>query len=258
FVETGQLDSALADLNTAISINAAVQGAYFWRGQVYRRKGDADHAIEDFSRSIAQARQTDLASYFARAQTFNAKGDYARAIADFDKVLAISPNGPVAQAAQQQRQSAVAMQAELAKVHDGQTPATASRQAVAAPPPPATSAAPAPATAVDPSKPLSSYGAGEAIPAGVVVSALAIREARQLMAQRKYADAVSKLSGVLSTDARNEDALRLRSSALMFLARFSDARNDVDEVLKQKPDDKQMLASRALASIGMRQMDQAM
>src|SRR5262249_10885616 len=157
------------------------------------RKGDTDHAIEDFSRAIVQAPQTDIASYFTRGQLFSAKGDYARAIADFDKVLSIAPNGPAAQAAQQQRQSAIATQAELAKVRGGQP---------AAAPSPAASGSPAPSASP-------TFGAMEPISPAQVLSSAAIRDAQQLMTQRKYADAAAKLTGVLATDPRNETALRL-------------------------------------------------
>ena len=47
-------------------------------------------------------------------------------------MLSVAPNDP---AAQQQRQSAIAMQAELAKVHGGEPAAAAPKEAVAAPAP---------------------------------------------------------------------------------------------------------------------------
>ena len=49
YLETARLDQALGDLNTAISINPNLPAAFFWRGQVYRRKGDVEHAIERHS-----------------------------------------------------------------------------------------------------------------------------------------------------------------------------------------------------------------
>ncbi len=122
YVETAQLDQAMTDLNTALAMNPNAQNAFFWRGQVYRRKGDVDHAIEDFSRAIAQSPQTERASYFARAQLFSTKGDYARAIADFDKLLTLMPDN---KEIQQQRQAAIAMQAELARVNAKPPPPTA-------------------------------------------------------------------------------------------------------------------------------------
>src|SRR6266852_2812605 len=98
--------------------------AYVGRARVYlatarldQALGDVDHAIEDFSRAIVQAGQVDRASYLARAQLFVAKGDYERAIADFDKLLSVAPDDKTLQ---QQRQAAIAMQTELAKVREGQ------------------------------------------------------------------------------------------------------------------------------------------
>jgi len=131
YLETARLDQALGDLNTAISINPNLPAAFFWRAQVYRRKGDVDHAIEDVTRAIIQAGGIDRASYFARAQLFTAKGDYAHAIADFDKLLSVAPDD---KAVQQQRQSAIAMQTELARVHEGQQPAARHKRPAAAEP----------------------------------------------------------------------------------------------------------------------------
>ncbi len=175
---------------------------------------------------IAQAPQPDRASYYARAQLFSAKGDYARAIADYDKLLSIMPGDKIAQ---QQRQAAIAMQAELAKVHGSQTPAASPpKQAFVVPDPLA-----GPAWA-----PL-------------------IVQAKQLMDQRKYADAIARLNQALAADPHIEIALRLRSAALMLSGRFAESRADMDEVLKQKPDDSAMLATRAIASIALRQPDKA-
>ena len=54
-----QLDKALTDLDTVIAINPSVPGGFFLRGQVYRRKGDAEKAIEDFTRAITQSPSAD-------------------------------------------------------------------------------------------------------------------------------------------------------------------------------------------------------
>ena len=53
-LETGQLDSALKDLDQAIGINVAVPGGYYWRAQIWRRKGDTERALDDFSRAVTQ------------------------------------------------------------------------------------------------------------------------------------------------------------------------------------------------------------
>src|SRR5206468_3959557 len=92
YLEIGQLDNAMKDLDQAVTIDVNVPTAYFWRGQAWRRKGDLDRALDDLSRAVAQAPKNDIAAHFARAQLFSARGDYARALADVDAVLAIAPD----------------------------------------------------------------------------------------------------------------------------------------------------------------------
>jgi len=229
FVETAELDQALAELNAALALNPNVPGAFFLRGLVYRRKGDVDHAIEDFSRAIAQAPQSERGSYFARAQLFTAKGDYARAIADFDRLLSLVPDN---KEVQRQRQAAVAMQAELARVATGQPGATT-----------------AGATPAAPSQPPAS---------GVASPNQQIDQARQLINQGNYAAAVERLNQVLATDPGNEKALGLRALTYSRLNRLAEARNDLDGLLKLRPDNAPLLAMRGLAEAGLRQFDQGM
>jgi tetratricopeptide (TPR) repeat protein len=234
YLETARLDQALGDLNTAISINPNLPAAFFWRGQVYRRKGDVDHAIEDLTRAIIQAGGIDRASYLARAQLFMAKGDYAHAIADFDKLLSVTPDD---KAVQQQRQSAIAMQTELATVREGQ-PAVPPQAPVQGP-----IAASPPQTVVP----------GTASPSAVPL----IEQGRQLMAQRRFAEALARFNQILAGDPRNEAALRLRSIALFALNRFAESKGDMDTLIKLKPNDAQLLATRGMTSIGLKQLDQA-
>jgi tetratricopeptide (TPR) repeat protein len=235
YLETARLDLALGDLNTAISINPNLPAAFFWRGQVYRRKGDVDRAIEDLTRAIIQAGGIDRAAYLARAQLFTSKGDYARAIADFDKLLSVAPDD---KAVQQQRQSAIAMQTELARVHEG-PPAAPSQGAVqgqvaASPPPQMT----LPGTASPSAAPL-------------------IEQGRQLMAQRRFAEALARFNQILAADPRNETALQSHSIALFALGRFAESKADMDTLIKLKPNDAQLLATRGMTSIGLKQLDQA-
>ena len=73
YIETGQLDQALSDLNAALAMSTTVQNGFYWRGQAYRRKGDIDRAIDDFSRAIAQAPQTERAAYNAARSSSSPK-----------------------------------------------------------------------------------------------------------------------------------------------------------------------------------------
>ena len=247
-VETAQFDEALGDLNTAISINPNVPAGFFWRGQVYRRKGDADHAIEDFSRAIVQAgQQVDRASYFARGQLFSAKGDYTHAIADFDRLLSVTPDDKMVQ---QQRQSAVAMQAELAKVWSAQpqAPQAVSQGASQG----ASQGTSQGAVAVSP--PLATILPG---PATTPTAAQAIEQGKLLVAQRRFAEAVVRFNQILAGDPRNEAALRLRAISLFALSRFAESKADTDVLIAMKPNDAQLLVTRAMASLGLKQLDLA-
>ena len=128
----------------AVASNINNPYAFYWRGQVYRRKGDADHAIEDFSRAAVQSPPNDIGAYLARGQLYSAKGDYPHAIADFDKVLSITPDD---KNTQQLRQSTLALQTEMARIHDKPASPAAQRPAPAATAvATATTTPPAPAT----------------------------------------------------------------------------------------------------------------
>ena len=144
--------------------------AFFWRGQTYRRKGDIDRAIEDFSRAIAQGPKNDLAPYFARGQLYTSKNDYARALTDFDAILAVAPDNAQAK---QLRQSTQAMQAELAKAkgNDKDTPK------------------PAPSPRASPSIEGMAEQAEKSFQQGGSLGEQLIVRARQLIAQAKYSDA---------------------------------------------------------------------
>ena len=213
YLETAELDRALTDLNTVIAFNPSVPGGFFWRGQVYRRKGDTEKAIEDFTRAITQAPQTEVGSYLLRAQLYSARGDYGHAIADYDRLLAMAPGN---QEIQRQRQLAVGMQADMAKVRGNPTAAGAPLSSMAAMPPQA---------------PAQTAGA----------SGPSIQQAKQLFDQKRYADAIAQLNQVLSGDPRNDAALRLRAACLLRLSRPAEARADLDELIRLKPNDVSLL-----------------
>src|SRR5258708_38301650 len=106
---------------------------------------------------------------------------------------------------QQQRQQAIAMQAELAK-SGTKAPAT-------------------PGAPVQPGVPAAPDAGGQ------------IEQAQQLVRQGNFAGAVSRLNETLAGDPHNEAALRLRSLAYMRLGRLAEARKDLDELVKLKPND---------------------
>ena len=224
---------AFAELNTALAINPNVPNAFYWRGQVYRRKGDIEHAIEEFSRAIAQAPQAERGSYFARGQLFIAKGEYARAIADFDRLLSFLPGN---KEVQQQRQTAIAAQAELARVAPSKPAATGPGTVTVVPVRPVPGA-----VTVLPVRP--------AAPAAPSPSQQ-IDQAKQFINQGNYAAAVERLNQMLAGDPGNEMALRLRALSYERLGRLAEARNDLDDLLRLKPDDPPLLALRGITLAG--------
>ena len=119
----------------------------------------------------------------SRAVSSIAPGETTRAaIADFDKVLSIVPDD---RNTQQLRQSTLALQAEMARIHD--------KPAVAAAPPPGQTAVPPPPSA----------------PVGPAAKSL-IEQAKRSYDARRYADSIPLLTQALAADPRNDLALRLR------------------------------------------------
>jgi tetratricopeptide (TPR) repeat protein len=84
-----------------------------------------------------------------------------------------------------------------------------------------------------------------------------IEQGRQLMAQRKFGDAVARFDQIIAADPRNEAALRLRSLALFALSRFAESKADMDKLISLKPNDAQLLATRGMTLLGLKQSDQA-
>ena len=69
---------------------------------------------------------------------------------------------------------------------------------------------------------------------------------------------LKRLNQVLATDPRNEMALGLRAVTYSRLGRLAEARNDLNDLLKLKPDNAPVLAMRGIAEAGLRQFDQGM
>jgi len=99
----GQLDRAMADYNTSLSINANHSYAYLNRGNVRATRGDIDGAITDYSTAI-RISPTFALAHVNRGRRYEQKGDRARAIADYRAALAMPHDHPsTAQAMNQAR-----------------------------------------------------------------------------------------------------------------------------------------------------------
>jgi len=65
--------------------------AYFNRGVAYRKKGEVDRAIADYTEAIALD-PNDAIAYSNRGVAYKKKGDKEQAIADFRTALEINPS----------------------------------------------------------------------------------------------------------------------------------------------------------------------
>ncbi|HTP07332.1 MAG TPA: tetratricopeptide repeat protein, partial [Anaerolineae bacterium] len=84
YLNKGNYDRALTDLNEAIALNPQLAEAYKNRGDIYGQKGDYDRAIIDLDKAIALNPQSAEA-YTDRGEAYINKGGYDRAIIDLDK-----------------------------------------------------------------------------------------------------------------------------------------------------------------------------
>jgi tetratricopeptide (TPR) repeat protein len=263
YLETGDLDKAMAELNTAIAINADFPYAYFWRGQIYRRMGDLDHGIVDFTRAIAQGNRKDVSNLFARGRLYVAMGDYAKALTDFHSILEIEPDNVEAQ---QSIRSAQALQSEVGGLQDRSIDRAVS-------------------SVVD----LKTAGAGG--PSGSSVQdlsgqdtqrpdrvATSIRDfetarsntgtapdtraltlqGKQLLDQGKYGEAIDVAGRALAADPHSRAALMLRVVGHIGLNHAAEARADLDELLRLKPDDALVLSMHGWILASLKQVDLGM
>lgn len=84
-----RIDLALGDYDQTIAMMPDHETAYAMRATAWRKKGQLDRAIEDYSAAIARAATPTSALYFLRGQTWAMKGGYVRAVEDYDRAIEI-------------------------------------------------------------------------------------------------------------------------------------------------------------------------
>ena len=98
YMEKGQYDLALADLDNAIERDPKHDSALNNRGIVWMKKGEYRRAIEDFSKAIDLTTIEELRPYRQRAEAYAALGRHDEAIKDADEALKIDPDDDKARA----------------------------------------------------------------------------------------------------------------------------------------------------------------
>jgi tetratricopeptide (TPR) repeat protein len=91
----GAYDSAIADLNEAITLNPIAQN-YYHRGTVLEAMGDVNRAIEDFSKVISKDPRFSYA-YLQRGTNYLKGGNRVEAIRDLEQYLKLAPDAENAQ-----------------------------------------------------------------------------------------------------------------------------------------------------------------
>jgi tetratricopeptide (TPR) repeat protein len=83
-------------------------------------------------------------------------------------------------------------------------------------------------------------------------------QAKRLFDQNKFAESIEVLGRVLTANAYDETALRLRAISQMQLNRAGEARADLDHLIQLKPDDVMALSLRGVALASLKLADQGM
>lgn len=93
----GDYDHAIQDYSEAIRVLPPNDGAISSRGIAYANKGDYDHAIQDFNEVIRiNPQDGPRFTLSSRGNAYKGKGDYDRALQDFNEALRLNPKDVLA------------------------------------------------------------------------------------------------------------------------------------------------------------------
>jgi tetratricopeptide (TPR) repeat protein len=95
YLDKGDPDRAMADLNQALKFDPRYAPAYLNRGNAYAQKKDYDRAIPEYNQALDLDPKYVLA-YNGRGNAYTNKKDYDRALADFNRAVEIDPKYAVA------------------------------------------------------------------------------------------------------------------------------------------------------------------
>ena len=91
WVNQGNADRALPDLNMAIELDPKLAAAYYNRALAWSSKGESERAIADYD-AVLKLVPRDPNAHVGRAAEWIARGEYKRALADYDEALRIDPH----------------------------------------------------------------------------------------------------------------------------------------------------------------------
>jgi tetratricopeptide (TPR) repeat protein len=91
FLETAQLDNAIADYTTAIRLNPTLVWSHYNRGWAYRRQGKLDKALADFNQGLQLDKTPPPTVFVERGHIYRQTGQLDRALADYNEALRLDP-----------------------------------------------------------------------------------------------------------------------------------------------------------------------
>ncbi len=90
YKKLGDSQNAIEDFSKAIELQPAYSTAYYNRALMYKRNSDWNKAVDDFSKALVFEPAPE--TYTNRGVCYEQLGDRARALEDFDKALQIKPD----------------------------------------------------------------------------------------------------------------------------------------------------------------------
>lgn len=93
--DSGDLEGAIADFTSAISLHPRADGSYYNRALAKGRKGDQDGAFEDYSQAIA-IYSRHVNAYVARGNIRQERRDFDGAIQDYNNAIHFVPRSHLA------------------------------------------------------------------------------------------------------------------------------------------------------------------
>jgi tetratricopeptide (TPR) repeat protein len=87
-----QNDLAATDLEKAAELDPSLARAYSGLGSIYRDRGDSQHALEEYTKSIQTSANVD--ALFERGEVYESLGQHQKAIDDFSSAIELLRDAP--------------------------------------------------------------------------------------------------------------------------------------------------------------------
>lgn len=115
YIDQKNYAAAISDAASAIALDPKLARAYNLRGTALRALGQAQKAIEEFTRAAELEPNAD--NFYQRGATYQILGDHKRAILDFTQAIALDPDKPQTYYARAESERAVGELEQAKKDH---------------------------------------------------------------------------------------------------------------------------------------------